>query len=236
MTSATTAAPPMASDDIVRFDRTQRIVHWTTASLFGVLMLTGAALYAGPVSTLVGRRELMRTLHVMAGLALPVPLIVGLLGRRGARLRADLSKLNRWIADDRRWLRRKRRATARLGKFNPGQKINAVFLGSAAVVMFGTGVMLHWFSLVPLDWRTGATFVHDWFALGVWLSVGGHVLFAMRDPIALGGMRHGTVSARWARTERPRWYEEEMGAPAPEARSPDERSREEPPHETAEVR
>jgi formate dehydrogenase subunit gamma len=232
MTSATTAASPAASNDIVRFDRAERIVHWTTASLFGVLMLTGAALYAGPVSTLVGRRELMRTLHVMAGLALPVPLIVGLLGKWGARLRTDLSKLNRWIADDRRWLRRKRRATARLGKFNPGQKINAVFLGAAAVVMFGTGVMLHWFSLVPLDWRTGATFVHDWFALGIWLSVGGHVLFALRDPVALGGMRHGTVSARWARTERPRWFEEETGQPSPDEPSPRERS----PEEHSEVR
>ena len=224
MTSATAAAPQAASDDIVRFDRAERIVHWTTASLFGVLMLTGAALYAGPVSTLVGRRELMRTLHVMAGLALPVPLIVGLLGRWGARLRNDLSKLNRWNADDRRWLRRKRRATARLGKFNPGQKINAVFLGGAAVVMFGTGVMLHWFSLVPLDWRTGATFVHDWFALGIWLSISGHLYFAFRDPIALGGMLRGSVTARWARTERPRWYEEETGDPSSEQSSPTERS------------
>jgi formate dehydrogenase subunit gamma len=232
MTSATAAASRTASDDIARFDRAERIVHWTTASLFGVLMLTGAALYAGPVSTLVGRRELMRTLHVTAGLALPVPLIVGLLGKWGRRLRNDLSRLNRWNADDRTWLRRKRRATARLGKFNPGQKLNAVFLGGAGVVMFGTGVMLHWFSLIPLDWRTGATFVHDWFALGIWLSISGHVYFALRDPIALGGMRRGSVTARWARTERPRWYEEETGDQLPEERAPDKPS----PEESSEVR
>jgi len=150
----------------------------------------------------------MRTLHVMAGLALPVPLTLGLLGKWGARLRTDLSKLNRWIVDDRRWLRRKRRATARLGKFNPGQKINAVFLGGAAVVMFGTGVMLHWFSLVPLDWRTGATFVHDWFALGIWIAVLGHIWFALRDGDALDSMLGGTVPAAWARTKAPLWYEE----------------------------
>jgi formate dehydrogenase subunit gamma len=235
MTSATTGittdAPHGASGDITRFDRVERFVHWTTACLFGVLMLTGAALYAGPVSTLVGRRELMRTLHVMAGLALPVPLIVGLVGKWGKHLRADLSKLNRWNADDRRWLRRKRRATARLGKFNPGQKINAVFLGGAAVVMFGTGAMLHWFSLIPLDWRTGATFVHDWFALGIWLSISGHLYFAFRDPVALCGMLRGTVTARWARTERPRWYEDETGAPSPTA-APNESA----PNESAEVR
>jgi formate dehydrogenase subunit gamma len=77
--------------------------------------------------------------------------------------------------------------------------------------MLGSGVILKWFSIFPLDWRVGATFVHDWFALGIWLSVGGHILFALRDPVAMHGMRHGTVTARWARKERPNWYEDETG-------------------------
>ena len=102
----------------------------------------------------------------------------------------------------------------RLGKFNPGQKLNAVFLGASIVVMLGSGVMLKWFSIVPLDWRVGATFVHDWFALLIWFSVGAHVFLAVRDPIAMHGMRRGTVTARWARNARPRWYEEETGRPA----------------------
>jgi formate dehydrogenase subunit gamma len=200
--------------DLARFDSIERAVHWTTAALFIVLMLTGAALYTGPISTLVGRRDLMRTVHVAAGLALPVPLLVGLLGRRGARLRKDLTRLNRWSRDDRSWWRRARRRSVRLGKFNPGQKLNAMFLGAAGLVMLGTGVMLKWFSIVPLDWRVGATFVHDWMALGIWISVSAHVLLALRDPVAMHGMRRGTVTARWARTERPRWYEEETGQPA----------------------
>ena len=200
--------------DLLRFDRIERIVHWTTATLFVILMLTGASLYAGPISSIVGRRELMRTIHVYSGLALPVPIIVGLLGRWGKRLRLDLGHLNRWSADDRAWMHRKRRPSARLGKFNPGQKLNATFLGAAILVMMASGVMLKWFSLVPLDIRVGATFVHDWFALAIWLSITGHVLFALRDPIALGGMLRGTVTARWARNERPRWYEEETGEPA----------------------
>ncbi len=36
-------------------------------------------------------------------------------------------------------------------------------------------------SAFPLDWRTGATFVHDWFALGIWVAVLGHIFFALRD-------------------------------------------------------
>jgi len=210
----------MTEPDLERFDRLERTVHWTTAALFFTVMLTGAALYAGPISALVGRRELVRTLHVVAGLGLPVPLLVGLLGRRGANLRADLGRINRWIPDDRVWLRRRTRDRARLGKFNAGQKLNATFLGAAIVLMLGTGIMMKWFESFPLSWRTGATFVHDWVALGVWIAVIGHIVFAMRDPEALASMRGGKISARWARTKRPRWYEETTGNPADRPKAP----------------
>jgi formate dehydrogenase subunit gamma len=200
--------------ELARFDRVERAAHWSTASLFGVLMLTGAALYAGPISTLVGQREVVRTIHVGAGLLLPLPLLIGLVGRWGRALRGDLRRLGRFDDEDRRWLRRDTRDAARLAKFNPGQKLNAAFLGSAIVVMLGTGIVLKWFSLFSLTTRTGATFVHDWVALGIWISVLGHIMLAVRDPIALRGMLHGAVTARWARTNRPRWYEAETGEDA----------------------
>jgi formate dehydrogenase subunit gamma len=212
--STNTIEVSTSEPELTRFDRVERIVHWTTAALFLTCMATSAALYAGPVSTIVGRRDLVRMIHVVAGLALPIPLLIGVIGRWGRHLRRDLSTLNRWSADDRAWWRRARRAKARLGKFNPGQKLNATFLGAAIVVMLGTGVILKWFSIAPLDWRVGATFVHDWFALAIWISVLAHIFLALRDPVALGGMRRGTVTARWARSRRPRWYEEQTGQPA----------------------
>ena len=202
----------MQSDtDLVRFDAVERVVHWATAALFITLMLTGAALYAGPISTVVGRRDLMRSVHVVVGLALPVPLIVGMVGRWGRSLRRDLARLDRWSADDKAWIRRSSRDGARLGKFNPGQKLNSTFFAGAIVLMLATGSIMHWFDPFPISWRTGATFVHDWVALGIWLAVAGHVLLALRDPDALRSMLRGTISARWARTHRPRWYEETTG-------------------------
>jgi formate dehydrogenase subunit gamma len=199
---------PDAGDTLLRFDRVERIVHWVNAALFGVLMLTGAALYAGPISTLVGHRDIVRNIHVYSGLALPVPLLIAVLGRRGARLRTDLGRLNRWSRDDARWFRRRRRSDVRLGKFNPGQKLNAAFIAAAAVVMLATGSIMHWFDLFPLDWRTGATFVHDWFALGIWVSVLGHIFFALRDSESLESMLGGSIGASWARRKAPLWYEE----------------------------
>jgi len=199
---------PKAEPLMLRFDRVERTLHWVNATLFGILMLTGAALYAGPVSTLVGNRELVRTLHVYSGLALPIPLLIAVLGHKGAQLRTDLGRLNRWSRDDARWFRRRQRAGVTLGKFNPGQKLNAAFIAGAAIVMIATGSIMKWFEPFPLDWRTGATFVHDWFALGIWVAVLGHIMFALRDGDALDSMIGGTVPATWAKKKAPLWYEE----------------------------
>lgn len=197
---------------LLRFGRVERRLHWVNATLFFVLMLSGAVLYVGPLSAAVGRRELIRTIHVYSGIALPIPLLVALIGRHGARLRRDFGELNRFAPGESRWFRARTRGSVRLGKFNPGQKLNAVFVGAAGLVMLATGSIMKWFSLFPIDWRTGATFVHDWFALGIWVAVIGHVMFALKDPVALGGMMRGSVSAAWARHERPRWYEAERAA------------------------
>ena len=197
-----------APKTFLRFDRVERALHWVNAALFGTLMLTGAALYAGPISTLVGHRDIVRNLHVYSGLVLPVVVLVAVVGRHGTRLRADLGALNRWTRDDARWFRRKRRDTVRLGKFNPGQKLNTAFIAGAGVVMLATGSIMHWFDRFPLDWRTGATFAHDWFALGIWVAVLGHIFFALRDQDAIEAMLGGEISAKWARTKAPLWYEE----------------------------
>ncbi len=196
---------------LLRFDAVERAAHWATAALFVTLMATGAALYVGPLSEIVGRHGLVRTVHVFAGFGLPAPLLLATAGRWGMRLRADLGRLNRWTRDDARWFRHRHRTTqpVRSGKFNAGQKLNAAFLGGAAAVMLGTGALLFWHRSFPLDWRTGATFVHDWFALGIWVSVLGHVWMATRERVVLDGMIHGRVPADWARRRAPRWYADE---------------------------
>jgi formate dehydrogenase subunit gamma len=200
---------------VPRFDRLERVVHWCNATLFGVVILTGAALYAGPLSTLVGRRDLVRVVHVYTGLALPVPLLLGIVLRSGRQLRDDLRALNRWIPDDFRWLRSAGRdSRVRLGKFNPGQKLNATFIGAVIVVMLATGSIMHWFNHFPNDWRTGATFVHDWFAIGLFFVVVAHIWLAVADPVALRGIVGGSVTGAWAKARRPRWYDEVTAADA----------------------
>ena len=81
-----------------RFNRVERYTHWCTATLMIVLLFTGFAMYVGPLSTLVGRRLLMRTIHVYAGLLLPIPVLVAIALHGGKQLRTDLGRLNRWTA------------------------------------------------------------------------------------------------------------------------------------------
>ncbi len=202
---------------LVRFDRFERAAHWANATLFLVLIGTGAILYIGQLSILVGRRVLIDDIHVYCGLALPVPLLISLAGSWGKELRADLSRFNRWTADDRRWLRlsfspgperKTGRAQLSTGKFNAGQKLNAVFIGAAIVIMLATGVVMYWFSPWPLSWRTGATFVHEWLAIAVFVVVLGHITYALLNPAALRSMFKGTISRRWAQRHAPAWVAE----------------------------
>jgi formate dehydrogenase subunit gamma len=213
---------------VLRFDGVERICHWATAALFAILMATALPLYFVQVESLVGRRALVADIHTWAGVALPVPLILSLVGPWGSRLRQDLRRVNLWTAAELRWLRtlgRQRLDAA--DKFNPGQKLNALFTGGAIVVMLGTGSILKWYRFFPLDWRTGATFVHDVLALGVFLVVTGHIAFALTHPEALRSMLSGSVSRTWARRHAAAWLAEERvttgtgPAPAPTAEQPD---------------
>jgi formate dehydrogenase subunit gamma len=179
-------------------------VHRATAVLVGVCLATAAVLYLEPLATLVGRRALVVQLHVLAGLALPLPV---LLGRLSAAYRADLRALNRFTRADGDWLRRRDRRSAGLpvGKFNAGQKLNAALSAGGGLVLLGTGVVMAYGSGWPLSLRTGSTFVHDWTAAALFLLVLGHLRLAYRDEDARRGMRTGRVPVGWARREHPAW-------------------------------
>jgi formate dehydrogenase subunit gamma len=202
---------PRPADDrrLVRFDRVERLAHWSLAVLFAVLMLTAIPLYVGSVAQLVGRRALLAEIHSWSGVALPVPLVVSLLGPWGRGLRSDVRRLNFWTPDERRWLRSVGRyPVVEPGKFNAGQKLNAAFTAGVIVAMLATGSVMHWYKPFPVDWRTGATFVHDLLAFAIFAVVIGHIGFALTHRDALRSMFRGWVTRRWARVHAPQWVKE----------------------------
>jgi formate dehydrogenase subunit gamma len=190
-----------------RFSRAERAVHRSVAALMLTCIATAAILYNGFLSKPIGHRQVVKMIHVFAGFALPIPILLGVVS---AAYRSDLRRLNRFSPADWQWLRTRRRRTSTIpvGKFNAGQKLNTALSGGAIVVLLATGTIMYFPVLVQLSWRTGATFVHDWFALALGLLVIGHISYAMRDPGSRRGMRTGSVTEIWARTHHAAWVEE----------------------------
>lgn len=193
--------------DLHRFGRVERAVHWLTGILVLICIATAAILYNGTLAVLIGNRHIVELIHVYCGFALPIPLIVGF---ASAAYRADLRRLNRFTPDDWRWLRSKqrRRVGTGVGKFNAGQKLNGALSAGSILVLFATGLVMYYPDWTRLAWRTGATFVHDWFALAFGLLVVGHLAYALHDREAMRGMYSGSVTREWAEDEHELWAAE----------------------------
>src|SRR4051794_17887904 len=205
------ATDQVEGDRVPRFDRTERWLHWVNATLLLILVATGSVMYVDFLTAIVGRRILVETIHLYAGLALPFPFLAVVIVRWGRVFRRDARRLGRFTPHDQAWLRAgKRRQTddsIRLGKFNPGQKLNAILVAGALPVMLATGSLMKWHDPFSDSWRTGATFVHDLGYVGLTLLIAGHIHFARKDPQPMLAMRRGwPVPLAWAREHHPRWH------------------------------
>ncbi|WP_207929380.1 cytochrome b/b6 domain-containing protein, partial [Actinomadura sp. 6K520] len=194
-----------------RFTWAERLIHHVTALWMLVCLVTAALLYLPMLSTLVGYREMVKTLHVWFGFSLPAPIVLGLISRA---FRADLRRLNRFAPHDWQWLRSGDRRVVRygrgvipVGKFNAGQKLNAAFTAGAILVMLGTGEIMTFPGPWGDRWRTGATFVHDWLFLAIAVVTVGHLWQAFRNRGALQGMLTGRVDPDWAARHHAGWAE-----------------------------
>ncbi|MEO5901643.1 MAG: cytochrome b/b6 domain-containing protein [Ilumatobacteraceae bacterium] len=196
-----------AARRVIRFSRAEHAVHRALAILMLTCIMTAAILYNSFLAVPVGHRRLVKLIHVYSGFALLAPVVLGVLS---AAYRSDLGRLNRFTSRDWRWLRSRNRRDGSIpvGKFNAGQKLNSSLSVGGIIVMLATGTVMYFPDLTRLSWRTGASFVHDWFALALGLLIFGHIMFATRDPEARRGMRHGDVDLAWARKHHPLWATE----------------------------
>jgi formate dehydrogenase subunit gamma len=212
------ADSPAAEPELVRFGRSTRWVHGLVGVLMLVCIVTAAVLYNSSLQVLVGHRRVVELVHVWCGYGLPVPLLAGLFS---AGYRAELRRLDRFTRHDWRWLRSRTRRNGQIpvGKFNAGQKLNGSLSAGAIAVLLVSGLVMNATELAPLAWRTGATLMHDWFALAVGLLVIGHISYALRDPVAMRSLRTGTVPRSWARREHGAWAADQDRASSTSIRS-----------------
>jgi formate dehydrogenase subunit gamma len=188
-----------------RFSRTERALHWTHASAFLVLLGSGLVLYLPSLSELVARRQLVKDVHLYAGLAWAVLIALLLLLGLGHGLRATIRELERFDGDDLRWLLHR---GGRAARFNAGQKLNAIVTAAFAVLFAISGFLL-WYGERDTRFRLANTILlHDGLMYVALVLLAGHLYLSLLHPStrhALRGITRGTVDADWARRHHPRW-------------------------------
>lgn len=220
------AAPralPRRTDEILRFRRCERELHWAIAVPFMISYATAAILVTfynpHPERPL---REIVSLIHKASGLCLIVlPALTVFWHRRD--LRVYLRNVREgwlWRMDDVKWLFLMGPATIsskvslpHQGKFNAAEKINFMVLMSTYPLYIVTGVLI-WLPGVALV----AWLLHFSLAVAATPLLLGHVFMATINPdtrVGLSGMVTGFVDRQWARHHYRRWYDEHFAPPAP---------------------
>ena len=187
-----------------RFTRSELAAHWVVAVSVLAMIATGLALGADIA------HDAVFPVHVGS--------VFVLAGNRRA-LRATARELRSLDDDDRRWLVWAPRAALRrggepppIGRFNAGQKANAILVSLFLVTVTGSGLYL-WakvHGLVANSNLDGAA--HNLSAIAIIALVSGHLYMAVLNPgtrRALGGIVTGRVDARWAAEHHPAWRPDE---------------------------
>jgi formate dehydrogenase subunit gamma len=190
-----------------RFSPVERLLHWVNAAGFLFLLVTGLILYLPRLSMLVSRRQLIQSIHFWGGVAwLSALAVVVVLG--GRRLLATARELDSFDGDDLRWLRGGR---APQGRFNAGQKINAI-LTAAFAILFGVSGLLLWFGEQDTRYRFASTVIlHDGLMYVSLFLLVGHLYLTLIHPAtrhSLRGMTLGNVRGEWATRHHAKWRPE----------------------------
>jgi formate dehydrogenase subunit gamma len=192
-----------------RFSRSERALHWANALGFLVLLASGLVLYLPSLAVLVGRRPLVKDVHLWTGIGwIAVLAAIALLGDRRGLVRTA-RELDRFDRDDARWLLGRRPAPQ--GRFNAGQKLNASLTAAFTLLFLVSGLLL-WLGERDTRFRVASTVVlHDGLMYAALVLLVGHLYLALVHPAtrhALRGMTVGTVSEEWARRHHAKWRPE----------------------------
>src|SRR5262249_1174776 len=131
-----------------------------------------------------------------------------LVGDRRGVLRTA-REIDGFDGDDLRWLAGKKPAPQ--GRFNAGQKLNALLTAAFTVLFLVSGLLL-WVGERNTSWPFASTgTLHDGLMYLSLALLVGHLYLALIHPAtrhALRGITTGSVSEDWAATHHPKWTPE----------------------------
>lgn len=196
------------SQYVDRFNTVDRILHWTVAITFFLLLLSGVGLFAHTFFnyfSLFGSPQQGIIVHKWAGVIFFVSSVLLFLRHALETCRFD--------ADDRRWivkcggyLSRKYQEIPQ-GKFNAGQKLFGIFAGLATLVMGATGYIIWDPTGFTRELTQFALMLHGLFFTLFMIGMVVHVYLAtIGNPGTMEGMLWGHVTRGWAKKHASKWY------------------------------
>jgi formate dehydrogenase subunit gamma len=195
-----------------RFTRTERAAHWALAATVLAMIATGIALGVNVWHGVAFPIHVGSVLVLAAGVY-----VIAIVGDPAALRRAG-GQLSRIEKDDRRWLGWAPRSLLGsggdpppVGRFNAGQKLNAILIGTLLTASTASGVYwwAHLHGLVSNSNVDGA--IHNIAGVSIIVLVCGHLYMAVLNPAtrhALRGVTMGSVDIEWARHHHPAWLAE----------------------------
>jgi formate dehydrogenase subunit gamma len=192
-----------------RFTLTERLLHWVHAAAFFVLLGSGLVLYIPAFSRAIARRPLIKDIHIWTAVSWAGALVlIVLVGNRRAVWRT-VREIDLFDRDDRRFLRGNTHVPQ--GRFNAGQKVNAI-LTAAFAALFAISGFLLWYGERDTRFRLpGTVFLHDSLMYISLVLLTGHLYLALIHPAtrhSLRGMTTGAVREDWARKHHRKWVKE----------------------------
>ncbi len=214
--SASEAGSTSRPRQILRFRRSERVLHWSIAIPFmacyatGLILMVFYNLHSQPPS-----RDVFSWLHRIAGACLIVfPILTAVRNRNDYRIHLyNVKQAWTWAIDDLKWLVlmgaaavNSRVSLPEQGKFNAGEKLNFMMVMCTYPLFIATGLVLWMPGIAFLSWV-----VHVALAAVATPLMLGHIYMATINPstrVGLGGMFSGYVDRQWAKHHYRRWYRE----------------------------
>lgn len=201
------------SDYVERFSTSERVLHWIVTASFFTLLLSGLGLYSRLFHgyfALFGGGQNAILIHKIAGVIFFFSSMYMYLNYK-----KDISTFDQ---DDKLWVDKSGGYLSRdashfnIGKYNPGQKLFALYIAAATVVLGVTGLFIWAPTMFPRWLVQISLMLHGLLFVGSIMFVVVHVYLAtIGNPGTIEAMLYGNVRKIWAKKHHPKWYKEITG-------------------------
>lgn len=198
---------------IERFSTSERVLHWIVTVSFFTLLLSGIGLYSRLFNgyfTFFGGGQNAILVHKIGGVVFFFSSLYMYLNYK-----KDISTFDQ---DDREWVDKRGGYLSRdaahfnIGKYNPGQKLFALYVAAATAVLGVTGIFI-WLPTAFPRWIVQISLLsHGLMFVGSVMFVIVHIYLAtIGNPGTIDAMLYGDVKRNWAKKHHPKWYKETTG-------------------------